>query len=632
MEPIDELILPLDILRYKIVPLTRRRELCFLRQCSRELRRAILLPRLKANRDFLQKFQKPGESHLLHLSEIVEAQYLSDEEISFLISALHGNLTIREIRMDNVFSRYFRHGLVDKEIARETEVTSPEARAVVEILQTPNKLALLDLSNRKIGPRGAELIFQTLQTTDNTTLKTLNLANSCLAAAGAMALSQFIITNKYLTSLDIATNRLRAAGTEALAAALSSPDCVLKELDLSYCLQRQYQLATLLQAIASNRSLQRLLLRGSTFKTEGAAALFTLLSTNATLEHLDLCRSHLQESAIERLGAGAAATHTLRRLVLQGCSIPTNANYALLADGLNLNSSLELLDLGVHVLGGSVTYTPCISGPDLVALLAAFQTNTKARELCFSSNVALSGEGYRVPDALACLLSSNQTLRKLSVDGKGLVVLPICSFFVAISETSTLVSLKLRNLSLDPRLGQSFASAVMDSPSLKELDLSGNTIGIPFLNAMVDRLEKPDSPGLNLECLILSQTGTSQVAAIRFAKALNVHNKALRYLDLSHSTLNNPGGLAFAELLKNPKQGGYLQYLDFSDCGIALTGLKALIKACDETKSVGEIRLHGNLSGALRNPPESVADFRENVFALKRPCKFTPRLEPASYL
>jgi hypothetical protein len=346
MEALDELILPLDILRYKIVPLTRRRELCFLRQCSRELRRAILLPGLKANHDFVKLVQSQGKSHLLHLSEIIEAQYLPDEQLPALISVLHGNLTIREILLDNMnLGRYWLDSHWDKAMAKETDVSSADARAIARLLQTPNKLALLDLSNRKIGPRGAELIFQTLQTTNNTTLKTLNLANSCLAADGAVALSQFIITKNRLTSLDIATTRLRDRGTAALAAALSSPDCGLKELDLSYCFEKQSQLAIIFPAIGNNRSLQRLLLRGTVISPEGAAALFTLLSTNRTLEHIDLCRSNFQESATEQLGAGIAATSTLKELLLRGCSIPVNCG-AHLSEGLKLNRSLDLLDMG----------------------------------------------------------------------------------------------------------------------------------------------------------------------------------------------------------------------------------------------------------------------------------------------
>ncbi|XP_067220553.1 NACHT, LRR and PYD domains-containing protein 12-like [Chanodichthys erythropterus] len=179
-----------------------------------------------------------------------------------------------------------------------------------------------------------------------------------------------------------------------------------------------------------------------------------------------------------------------------------------------------------------------------------------------------------------------------------------------------------RSAQLDKYLSEksiaSLASILRSQYScLRELDLSGNTIGDSRVKLLSSGLENPHC---KLDILKLSHCGVTDEGCADLASALRSNPLHLRELDLSGNKLGDSGVMLLSDGLTNPHCK--LEILRLSRCGVTGDGCAALASALRSNPShLRELDLSGNnlgysgvmlLSAGLTNPHCKLDIYRLN--------------------
>ncbi|XP_050957883.1 NLR family CARD domain-containing protein 3-like isoform X2 [Labeo rohita] len=171
------------------------------------------------------------------------------------------------------------------------------------------------------------------------------------------------------------------------------------------------------------------------------------------------------------------------------------------------------------------------------------------------------------------------------------------------------------------------ASALRSNPShLRELDLSGNQIGVSGMNLLFDGLKGPHS---KLEALWLSDCGVTDVGCAALTSALRSNPSHLRELDLSRNEIRASGMKLLSAVLENPYCE--LEILRLWDCGVTEEGCAALASALRSNPShLKELNLTGNklrdsdvklLSDLKDNPHYELKTLKEKSNSLESICE-----------
>jgi Ran GTPase-activating protein (RanGAP) involved in mRNA processing and transport len=487
-----------------------------------------------------------------------------------------------------------------------------------KIFKSPNKVSLLDLSNVSLGPKGVKLLVDTLIETKNTTLKTLALSRTYLKQDGFRAVARLIEQSRVLSSIDISSNKMDEGCVDALAGALARTS-TLTHLDVGCCLEKSGATVALLSALNNNRSIKSLSIEHAFYGNDTGKAVSALLAVNTTLTSLN--GSHTTHSdvnitaALSSMQPGLQKSATLKELILKHCFLEDPCAFEL-AEAIKASHSLIKLDLAGEFKNGlgSFIYSNHFSPQGVRALLVALAQNNSIQHFFLSSESTWVSENVHIPDNIGQILSQNHTLRTLDLRGKCAGLEATSTMFNALKTNKTLLSLTLCDLQITADVIPSFIDALMINTTLQELSLARNRlIGSVGATAFAKYLESPNAA---LNVLDLSACNINDAGAIALADAL-AKNSSLRSLNLSNSDqIRNPSAQAFAKLLREHQR---LQVLDLRHCSIGATGLTAVMSACDSTKSISFVGLTGNLSGALPNPPESVAAFEEDPMPRRFP-------------
>ena len=161
---------------------------------------------------------------------------------------------------------------------------------IAEIIENTSSISKLDLSNNAIGNSGLSTLSEALST--NTSFKSLNLSNCSLSLDDHGAIPRLLNTNNTLESLNLSSNVVGNTELKNICEALST-DASLKSLDLGNC--------------------------SLTISDDNGAALYQLLNTNNSLEHLNLSRNTV--TSCRHIAAGLAVNKTLRILSLGSCEL-----------------------------------------------------------------------------------------------------------------------------------------------------------------------------------------------------------------------------------------------------------------------------------------------------------------------
>ncbi|CAM4639780.1 unnamed protein product [Leuciscus chuanchicus] len=198
--------------------------------------------------------------------------------------------------------------------------------------------------------------------------------------------------------------------------------------------------------------------------------------------------------------------------------------------------------------------------------------------------------------ALTSALRSNPShLRELDLTGNKLGTSGVNLLSGVLTDSQCkLETLRLRFCGVTDEGGAALASALRSNPShLRELDLTGNKLGTSGLNLLSDGLKDPHC---KLEILRLSDCGVTDEGCAALASALRSNPSHLRELDLSGNKLGVTGVKLLSDVLKDPYCK--LETLRLRYCGVTDEGCAALASALRSNPShLRELNLTGNNLG-----------------------------------
>uniref|UniRef100_A0A8C5PKN6 Uncharacterized protein n=1 Tax=Leptobrachium leishanense TaxID=445787 RepID=A0A8C5PKN6_9ANUR len=243
------------------------------------------------------------------------------------------------------------------------------------VIITNRSLIKLDLTHNNLEVSGMKRLCEGLRHPD-CVLKELGLESCDLISSNYDDLRSFIITNRYLITLDLSETELQDSGVKRLCEGLRHPGCVLRELGLESCGLTPSCCEDLYTVIITNRSLIKLNLTDNYLQDSGvkplceglrlpdcklqelcgltASCCEDLLSviTNRSLITLDLSENEL-DSGVKRLCKGLSHPDcVLQNLGLRACDV-TSSCCKHLCSAFITNRSLIVLDLSWNYLQDS---------------------------------------------------------------------------------------------------------------------------------------------------------------------------------------------------------------------------------------------------------------------------------------
>ena len=177
---------------------------------------------------------------------------------------------------------------------------------IAEVIENTISIFTLILSINAIGNSGLSTLCEALST--NTSVKTLDFSKCFLSLNDHRAIPRLLNTNSTLEILNLSNNVIGNTELKNICEALST-NTSLKSLDLGRC--------------------------SLTVSDDNGAALYQLLNTNNSLEHLDL--SYNTVTSCRHIAAGLAVNKTLRTLHLGYCKL-TDQSIEELSTGLISNT------------------------------------------------------------------------------------------------------------------------------------------------------------------------------------------------------------------------------------------------------------------------------------------------------
>ncbi|XP_041960827.1 uncharacterized protein LOC121719377 isoform X3 [Alosa sapidissima] len=433
----------------------------------------------------------------------------------------------------------------------DCKLTDKSYEMVASVLQSPNSLQELDLSDNDLGDSGAQLLSKGLSSS-NCKIHTLRLTDCKLSEKSCGIVASVLQSPNSLIELDLNYNDLGDSGVQLLSKGLSSSHCKLQTLRLAKC----------------------------TLSEKSCGIVATVLQSPNSLIELDLNYNDLRDSGVQLLSKGLSSPHCkLQTLRLAKCKL-LEKSCGIVATVLQSPNSLIELDLshndlrdsGVQLLSKGLSSPHC----KLQTLRLAECTLTEKSFVSVASVLQSS-------NSLIELDLSHNDLRDSGVQlvSKGLTS-PHCKL-----QTLRLAECKLSEKSCG------IVATVLQSPnSLIELDLSHNDVGDTGVQLVSKGLS---SPRCKLHTLRLAECTLSEKSCRIVATVLQSPNSLIE-LDLSHNDLGDSGvQLLFKGLSSHCK----LQTLRFAGCILTDKSCEIMASVLQSPNSLIELDLSHNDLGDL---------------------------------
>ncbi|XDV23338.1 hypothetical protein PO909_027944, partial [Leuciscus waleckii] len=514
---------------------------------------------------------------------------LTEKSCSVLATVLSSKTILKEINLNN--SRLLDSGV--KEICEglkspvcelkilkfsDCRITEEGYKALASALRSnPSHLIELDLTGNDPGQSGVKKLNDLLQD-PNCQLKTLRFLRSPAAEEACQYVTGIVGKNPLLLrELNLSEHKLGDTRVNQISALLQDKHFKLNTLILCGCSITEKQCLSMTSALCSNLShLRELDLSGNELKNKGVTHLSDILTdVRCKLERLRLRSCKMTD---------------------EGCSAVTSA--------LKSNPShLRELNLSENKLGDS-------GFKNLSDLLMNPECKLEKLQLCKCS-IKEKQCGF-----LTSALKSNPShVRELDLSGNELKHARVKHFYDLLKNSHfKLERLRLRNCGIEVDDCSDLTSALKSNSShLRELDLSGNTLGDKGVKNLYPLL----SNECKLEKLSLCGCNITEKQFLILTPALCYSLSNLRELDLSGNKLENKGVEGVCEILKNPHCK--LERLSLNDCGI--TDVTCLAQSLAEKKALQflkELDLSKNTIGSSEQQLIDVLQNSECKLSLKK--------------
>ena len=273
------------------------------------------------------------------------------------------------------------------------------AEHIAQALTNNPALAQLSFAGNGMGPQSAAIISPSLA--GNTSLKQLDLKLNNLRDEGTGHLAAAFGVGAQLQHLTLSQNHIGAIGSASLAKAISSGNCFIQSLDLSFNHLNAKAIEVLASALAANSQLSALHLNQNPIGAVGATALACALNGVGRLSTLTLSKTALNDTGIEAIADKLHSQRTVSKLDLSnnGCGDPGAITLAAM---LRNNSCLNSLCLNFNQVGDV----------GALALGQALTANTSLRVLQLRDNSVhdASAKGF-----VNALLLSQKTVIELDL-------------------------------------------------------------------------------------------------------------------------------------------------------------------------------------------------------------------------
>ncbi|XP_066216684.1 NACHT, LRR and PYD domains-containing protein 14 [Saccopteryx leptura] len=353
----------------------------------------------------------------------------------------------------------------------------------------------------------------------------------------------------------------------------------LRELDLNHSNLDELAMKMFYQELRHpNCKLQKLLLRFLSFP-DGCQNIASSLTHNPNLLHLDLKGSDIGDSGVKSLCE--ALKHPvckLQSLGLESCNLTTlcclNISKTLVRSQslvfLNLSTN-HLLDDGVELLCEALRHPKChlerlslescgLTAAGCKDLSLALIGNKRLTHLCLADNILGDGGVKLMSDVLKH---------------------PQC----------TLRSLVLRRCHFTSVSGEHLSSSLLSNKSLTHLDLGSNWLQDDGVKHLCDVLRLP---GCNLQDLELMGCVLTSACCLDLASAV-LNNPNLRSLDLGNNDLQDDGVKILCETLRQPNCN--IQRLGLEYCGLTSLCCQDLSSTLSSNQRLIKMNLTQNTLG-----------------------------------
>ncbi|XP_073679189.1 NLR family CARD domain-containing protein 3 [Garra rufa] len=375
-----------------------------------------------------------------------------------------------------------------------------------------------------------------------------------ICSALASALSSIFCS---LRELDLSDNNLQVSGVQLLSAGLKSPHCKLEILKLYDC----------------------------NIGEKGCAALaLALISNSSHLRELNLSNNEPGDSGVKLLSDLLKDPNCkLEKLQLECCSIDDKGCAALALALISNPSHLRELNLNYNEPGD-------LGMKHLSTLLKDPHCKLKKIEL---KNSAIGEEGCA--SLVSSLISNPSHLRELNLSWNkpGDSGVKLLSDLLK-NRHCKLEKLKLYDCSIGEEGCAALALALILNPShLRELNLNNNKPGDSGVKLLSDVLKDPHC---KLEKLQLEYCSIAEKGFAALVSGLKSNLSHLRELNLSRNEPRDLGAKRLSDLLKHPQCE--LEKLELECCGIGEEGCATLALALISNPShLRELNLNYNEPG-----------------------------------
>ncbi|XP_065904422.1 protein NLRC5-like [Dysidea avara] len=491
---------------------------------------------------------------------------------------------------------------------------------IFDSLQFATSLVCLDVSSNTISIDVAYKLSSLID--QNCNLEILNVANCALQRESFLMIMNVIKASRSIQQLNISSNIISGDIARSLDIFLTNSNS-LKHLELSDCRIHEHGLPTILENV---QRLSYLDLSFNKISDEAAKKLAISLKNNVTLEFLSLAYCHLQEMGINSITLAVRDNTSLKALNLSHHIIDSQAanylSYLIITNALLRDLDLShctFSDNGYDVITNVLRVNPLLRlkihscKQELKNIVAPFQNNAPLRNVNLE-NIDTSKSASKI----AQLITNSSTLVSLKLSHCNLKTAGILRITDALSK---IMFLKVLDLSSNPVIDQpadgiaianGIASVIASNCQLEYLNLSdcklSQTGMIEILRAVKNLIK--------LDYLSLKSNEFNDRVAENMAVCLK-YKKVLRHLDLSYildseiliiaNSLNSITslehlGLEFSNITNEAANliasvitsNSTLQHLNVSNCNLQEEGIIMISKALGKNNSINKLLMNSN--------------------------------------